>query len=57
MEAKGATTMVVKGEEEHVKEALKIVKSIKGSRIPQISPPNCVDRTWPMCPWKGKRLA
>jgi hypothetical protein len=54
MGAEGATTMVVKGEETQVKEAIRIVESIKGSRIPPISLPDCVDCAWPTCPLRGK---
>ena len=54
MGAEGATTMVVEGEETQVKEAINIIESIKGSEIPSISLPNCIDCTWPTCPLRGK---
>lgn len=52
--AEGATTMIIKGEETQVKEAVKLVESIKGTKLPPISMPNCLDCMWPTCPFRGK---
>ncbi|MEM3703490.1 MAG: hypothetical protein QXX79_03600 [Candidatus Bathyarchaeia archaeon] len=52
--AEGATTMILKGEETQVKEAVKLVDSIKGTKLPPISMPHCVDCMWPTCPSEGK---
>jgi hypothetical protein len=54
MGAEGAITIVVEGEKKQVKKAINIIESIKGSKIPSISLPNCIDCTWPTCPLKGK---
>jgi hypothetical protein len=54
--AEGATTMIVKGEETQVKEAVKLVESIKGAKLPPISIPNCIDCVWPTCPSRRKNI-
>ncbi|MEM2103905.1 MAG: hypothetical protein QW717_03335 [Candidatus Bathyarchaeia archaeon] len=56
MGAEGATTMIVKGEKWQVEKAIKIVESLKGSKLPPVILAECASCTCPTCPNAGKNL-
>jgi hypothetical protein len=47
--AEGAVTLVVKGPEEKVMEALSLARSVKGTAQPQTKPPECLECRYPRC--------
>lgn len=54
--AEGSLMMVIKGEEKEVEEAMKLVKGIKGAKLPEVGMPNCKTCHFPGCYFAGKEI-
>lgn len=54
--AEGAITMVIKGDDEQVSQAIKYIEECKGARLPPVRTFNCYDCPFDLCkfPMKGK---
>lgn len=54
--AEGAVTMVIKGKDEQVSQAIKYIEECKGARLPPVRTFNCYDCPFVLCefPLKGK---
>jgi hypothetical protein len=51
----GSTIMVIKGEEGEVKKAMKLVKEIKGAKLPIVEMPDCETCHLPGCYFSGNK--
>jgi len=54
--AEGSVMMVIKGEESNVTRAMKMVKEIKGARLPEVIMPDCQTCHFPGCYFSGKKI-
>jgi hypothetical protein len=53
--AEGSILLVIKGTDRQVKQAIKIIETIRGEKSPQISPPNCTRCKILICPYGKKQ--
>jgi hypothetical protein len=53
--AEGSNLLVIKGTDRQVKQAIKIIETIRGEKSPQISPPNCTQCKILICPYGKKQ--
>jgi len=53
--AEGAITMIIKGEKKEVTETIGLIESIKGTRLPNISPNECIECKWFNCPFQATK--
>lgn len=54
--AEGSFMFVIKGEEKEVEETMKLVKGIKGAKLPEVGMPNCETCHFPGCYFAGKEI-
>lgn len=54
--AEGSLMMVIKGEEKEVEETMKLVKRIKGAKLPKVGMPDCQTCHFPGCYFAGKKV-
>ncbi len=54
--AEGSFMFVIKGEEKEVEETMKLVKGIKGVKLPNVGMPNCQTCHFPGCFFAGKKV-
>lgn len=53
--AEGSVSIAVEGTEEQVKAAIEIAESVKGSQLPEIRSPLCMDCSMPSCHYCGTK--
>jgi len=54
--AEGSFMLVIKGEEKEVEETMKLVKGIKGAKLPEVGMPDCQTCHFPGCFFAGKEI-
>jgi hypothetical protein len=51
--AEGAVTLVIRGPDEKVNQALQIVKDVKSATLPEVFPTDCASCWYPTCHLRG----
>ena len=54
--AEGSFMFVIKGEEKEVKETMKLVKGMKGAKLPEVEMPDCQTCHFPGCNFAGREI-